>query len=137
MKNVTPYLNFEDNCREAMTFYGKCFEAEVQMMPFSEIPGADFPEEAQNRIMHASLTKTGTQFLMASDMPSGMPLQKGNNFHVAIQCESQEEVDKLFSSLGENGKVSMPLQDTFWGAYFGMLTDRFGVNWMFNFEHPK
>ena len=66
-----------------------------------------------------------------------MPVKQGNNYHINIDCESEAEIEKLFDALGEDGKITMPLQDTFWGARFGMLTDRFGVNWMFNFEKPK
>jgi PhnB protein len=66
----------------------------------------------------------------------GMPFQQGNNFSININCESLEETDRLFTALGENGKVKMPLQETFWAASFGMLTDQFGIHWMFNFEKP-
>lgn len=135
MKEIITYLNFDGNCREAMTFYGRCLEAEAHMMPFSET-NMDFPKEAKDRIMHANLSK-GPATLMASDTMPGMPFKQGNNFSVCISCESLQEIEKLFTALGENGKVTMPLQDTFWGARFGMLTDQFGINWMFNFEKPK
>lgn len=74
---------------------------------------------------------------MASDTMPGMPLQQGNNFAVSIECDSNEEVDRLFAALGENGKANMPVQDMFWGARFGMLTDQFGIQWMFNFQHTQ
>jgi len=74
---------------------------------------------------------------MAPDTMPGMPFQQGNNFSVTINCESLPEIERLFTDLGTNGKVTMQLQDTFWGARFGMLTDQFGINWMFNFERPK
>ena len=135
MKEITTYLMFDGNCREAMTFYEKCLGADLQIMPFSEAPG-DFPPAAKDRVMHASLTR-GQANLMASDTMPGMPLQQGNNFSVSINCESLQEIERLFTAFGENGKVTMPLQDTFWGARFGMLTDQFGINWMFNFELPK
>ncbi len=136
MKEVVTYLNFDGNCREAMQFYAKCLGAELQMNPFSEVPGNPAPE-AKDRIMHARLTKGTSALLMASDIQPGMPFQLGSNFSVSVHCESIPEIDGLFAALSENGKVSMPLQDTFWGARFGMLTDQFGVHWMFNFEHPK
>ena len=79
----------------------------------------------------------GSALLMASDTMPGMPFQQGNNFSVNINCESLEEIERFFTALSENGKVTMPLHDAFWGARFGMLTDQFGVNWMFNFEKPK
>jgi PhnB protein len=137
MKELTPYLNFDGACREAMTFYSKCLGAELLLMPFTE-GQCDVPKEAAERIMHARLTKaSGTPILMASDTPPGMPLHPGNNFWVSINCESIEELEKLFAALGENGKVAMPLQDMFWGARFGMLADQFGIQWMFNYEQPK
>jgi PhnB protein len=87
--------------------------------------------------MHAKLTKGPLPVLMASDTIPGMPFQEGNNFTVSTNCESLQETERLFAALGENGKVTMPLQSTFWAARFGMLTDQFGVNWMLNFEHPQ
>ena len=74
---------------------------------------------------------------MASDCMPGMPAQQGNNFSIAIMCESRQEIEKLFAALSEKGNVTMPLADTFWGAHFGMLTDQFGIPWMFNYELPK
>ena len=87
-------------------------------------------------IAHASLTKEAP-ILMASDAMPGMPFTQGNNFWVNINCESLPEIERLFTALGEKGKVVMPLQDMFWGAHFGMLTDQFGINWMFNYERSK
>jgi PhnB protein len=137
MKEITTYLTFDGNAREAMTFYKKCLDAELHMMSFSEAKGQfDFPEEAKDRIMHARLTR-GSALLMASDTMPGMPFRQGNNFSISIHCESRQEIEKLFASFSENGKIGMPLQDTFWGAYFGMVTDQFGINWMFNFENPR
>ena len=138
MKEINAYLTFDGNCREAMKFYEKCLGAELHMMPFSEMPKGQFevPPEAKDRIMHAKLTK-GAAVLMASDAMPGMPFQKGNNFSVAISCESVDEIERLFSAFSEKGKVTMPLQDTFWGARFGMITDQFGIQWMFDLEKPK
>jgi PhnB protein len=135
VKEVVTYLNFDGNCREAMTFYKECLGAELHLIPFSEMPG-DHPPESKHRIMHARLAK-GAMAIMASDTMPGMPLHQGNNFSISIQCDSQHEIDSLFAALSEGGKVTMPLQDQFWGARFGMSTDRFGIQWMFNFEHPK
>jgi PhnB protein len=135
MKELVTYLNFNGNCRDAMKFYERCLGGELQMMPFSEVPG-DHPPEAKNRIIHARLTN-GSAVLMASDTMPGMPFQQGNNFAISVHCKSQDELERFFTALGDKGKVTMPLQDTFWGARFGMLTDQFGINWMFNFEKPK
>ena len=136
MKEIITYLNFDGTCREAMTFYGKCLGAELYVLPFSEAP-CDSPKEAKDRLVHASLTKGLTPVLMASDTVPGTPFQQGNNFSVMIECESLQEIEGLVAAFGEKGKVIMPLQDVFWGARFGMLTDQFGIQWMFNFSHPK
>jgi uncharacterized glyoxalase superfamily protein PhnB len=79
----------------------------------------------------------GNAVLMASDSMPGKPYHPGNNFWVALKCESAEETEKLFTAFSANAKVVMPVQETFWAARFGMLTDQFGVNWMFNFEKPR
>ncbi|MEJ7606210.1 MAG: VOC family protein [Bryobacteraceae bacterium] len=133
MKDTNTYLMFDGNTREAMTFYKECLAAELHIMNYSEAPGCDVPPGAENRVVHAMLRK-GQAVLMASDTPPGMPVQQGNNFSININCESLEEIQSLFAALGKDGKVTMPLQDMFWGAHFGMLTDQFGINWMFNFE---
>jgi PhnB protein len=137
MKECNVYLNFDGNCRQAMEFYAKCLGADLRIMPYSEGP-ADMPKEMKDadKVLHAYLSK-GPLVIMASDCPPGNPLQQGNNFAISVNCDSNEEVDKLFSALGENGKVMLPAQDMFWGAYFGMLTDQFGINWMFNHETAR
>jgi len=133
MKEINTYLTFDGNCRDAMKFYERCFGAKLELMPFSEGPG-QVPPEAKDRVMHAKLSKGSVVLLMASDTMPGMAFRQGNNFSVCLQCESLEEIERLFAAVGEEGKVTMALQDTFWGARFGMVTDRFGINWMFNFE---
>jgi PhnB protein len=135
MKEIVTFLAFDGNCCEAMEFYKKCLAAELFLLPFSEAPG-DFTKEAKDRIMHASLTKGASTLLMASDTLPGTPFQQGN-FAVMIHCESLQEIERLFAALSEKGKVTMTLQDTFWGARFGTLTDRFGIHWMLQFALPK
>ena len=132
MKSIDAYLTFDGNCREAMTCYAHALGAEVQIMDAGEGPSA--PEDA-GRVLHARIQK-GNVRLMASDTMSTMPqrLQPGNNVTLSVDCESAEEQDAVFSKLAEGGTVRMELQDTFWGARFGMLTDRFGIAWMFNFD---
>jgi len=119
-----------------MKFYQRCLGGELSIMPFSEAPG-DFPKEAKDRVMHARVTKDGTTLLMASDTMPGSNFVQGTNFSISIDCQSAEETDRLFNAFSENGKITMPLQDAFWGARFGILRDQFGINWMFNFEKPK
>lgn len=134
MKEINAYLIFNGNCREAMTFYQKCLGAELQTMPFADMPG-DQPKEAGNRLAHARLSK-GATVLMASDNLPGMPFQEGNNFSVCLDCESTQEVDTIFAALSEKGKVNMAPQETFWAKRYSMFTDQFGINWMLNLSKP-
>lgn len=135
MKAFHTYLNFDGNTREAMSFYQKCLDAKLSLQTFRDAK-MDVPKGAENRIVHARLEK-GDAVLMASDTTPGMPFTPGTNFSISIQCDSLAEIEKFFSAFSQGGSVTMPLQDTFWNARFGMLTDRFGVNWMFNYEHPR
>ncbi len=135
MLTTNTYLHFDGNCREAMTFYGRCLGAEPDFTPFSDVPPdiiAAAPGAA-NRILHAELT-SGPVVLMASDVPPGRAFQRGNNFTISIACESEDELQRLFAAFGEAGNVELALHDAFWGGRFGMLTDRFGVGWMFSFR---
>mgnify|MGYP002624977969 CR=1 FL=1 len=137
MTGLHTYLNFDGTCRDAMTFYAECLGAELEIMPFSIAEGQfPFPEEARDRVIHARLSKGSAQ-LMASDTMPGMPYTPGNNFSVSVACETAEEVDRLYHAFLQGGKESMAPHDAFWGARFAALTDRFGVQWMFNFEYPK
>ena len=133
MKGAITYLNFDGNCREAMTFYGKCLQADPNFTPFSA--GPPVVKTAPDRILHAELT-SGPVVLMASDTLPGMSFQAGNNFSICIDCETQPEMERLFAALSENGKVTMPLHDAFWGGRFGMFTDQFGISWMLSFRAP-
>ena len=134
MKQINVYLTFDGNCREAMTFYAECLGVEVEILPFGDMP--NLPTGAGDRVMHARIAKGGA-VLMASDCMPGMPFSQGNNFSVSVDSESAEEVDRLYAALVAGGTATMPPQDQFWGAYFAMLTDKFGVMWMFNFDKPK
>jgi PhnB protein len=138
MKGLQTYLNFDGNCREAMEFYAKCLGGELIMHTFSQMPGEMGQAEAvKDRIMHASLSK-GHAVLMASDtMPGKMPYQPGNNFSVSVGCESLDEIKSLFAAFSEKSTVTIPLADQFWGSHFGMLKDKFGIHWMFNYELPR
>ena len=138
MKELNAYLTFNGNCRQVMKFYAECLGAELQLVSFGDMPSGEkpSPQEMKERIMHARLSK-GSVVLMASDTMPGMPFQQGNNFTLSLQCESAQEVDKLFNALGQKGKATMPPQETFWAARFGMLTDQFGINWMFNLDKPQ
>lgn len=133
MKPVTPYLFFDGNCREAMEFYKSCFGRKLEVMTYAAAPG-DAPcpgsdvKPDKDKIMHACLTE-GTFSLMASDNPVSAPVT-GDNIHLSIECDTIPEIQKLFKALGDEGVIKMPLEDTFWGAHFGMLVDKFGTHWM-------
>ena len=126
MITTNTYLHFDGNCRDAMTFYGKCLGTEPGFTPYPEQP---------DRIMHSEL-HSGPVVLMASDAHPGVAFRHGNNFSISLTCESLAEMERLFEAFGENGQVMMPMHDAFWGGRFGMLTDQFGINWMFSFREP-
>jgi PhnB protein len=136
MKELNPYLIFDGDCREAMTFYGRVFGAPPEIMYFKDAPIPEEMKKQGDRVIHAYLRK-GNVVLMASDGRPGEAVRKGDNLRINIVCESREEVDRLFAALGEGGKPLMPPAEMFWGAYFGMLTDRYGTGWMFNFDLGK
>lgn len=136
MRAVNPYLNFNGNTEEAFNFYRSVFGGEfVTIMRFGDTPGCEsMPETEKNGIMHIALP-LGSSLLMGTDVPKSMEQVKfGTNSSITIDAESREEADKYFNGLAEGGKVGMPMDDMFWGAYYGMLTDKFGVQWMINFD---
>jgi PhnB protein len=138
VKEIVTYLNFDGTCRQAMEFYKKCLGADLHLIPFSEVPGALPPEAkgAEDRIMHAMLRK-GSACIMASDLVPGMHFQPGTNFAISLHCDSIPEAEALFAAFSEKAKIVMPLQETFWATRYGMLTDQFGIGWMFNLEKPR
>jgi PhnB protein len=136
MLSINPYLNFMGNTEEAMNFYKSAFNSEFSAFQrFKESPGHEkMPEEEWDKIMHVSLPIGKGITLMATDLleSMGQTLHAGNNLYICIQAESEEETNKLFKNLSEGGKIEMPLNRTFWGAYCGMFRDKFGVQWMIN-----
>lgn len=135
MKQMVTYLTFDGSCSKAMKFYQKCFGGELNMIPFSEAPDAKMKAQA-DRMMHANLV-INNMTLMASDSMPGQPFKPGNTSSIYLECESLSEVKKMYASLGEGGKSTMPLSDTFWGAHFGCLEDKFGIQWMMSFTKPQ
>jgi PhnB protein len=135
MAAINPYLNFGGTCEEAFTFYKSVFGGEFAMLTrLNETPHAEHlsPEEGE-KIMHVALPIGHGTTLMGSDRPAAMgPVTNGNNAHMSIQTDSEEEATRVFNGLAAGGQIVMPLQQTFWGATFGMLTDKFGVQWMVN-----
>ncbi len=140
MTTVNIYLNFNGNCEEAFNFYKSVFGGEFSYIgKFKDMPaqeGMPVSKEMEDRIMHVSLPISKETMIMGSDTGGewASSFQQGNNFSISINTNSKEEADRLFNRLSEGGKVTMPLDNTFWGDYFGMFTDKFGINWMVSFN---
>jgi PhnB protein len=139
MASINPYLTFNGNCEEAFTFYKSVFGGEFAggIMRFGSVP-SEFAasEKDANLVMHVALPISGDTSLMGSDR-SGAHGDgiTGNNFSISVIAESEAEAEKLFNGLSAGGKVTMALEKTFWGAYFGMLVDKFGIQWMVNYDY--
>ena len=131
------YLNFNGNCRDAFEFYRSVFGGDfVHISTFGEgPPDMGVPEEDRERIMHVSLP-IGDSVLMGSDTSPSFspPHQAGNNFSVSCHPQTREETDRLFAGISAGGTVTVPLEDMFWGSYFGACTDKFGIPWQFNHD---
>jgi PhnB protein len=141
MANINPYINFNGNTEEVFNFYKSIFGGEFAMvMRFGDTPGCDempVSEGDKEKIMHIALPIGNGDVLMATDAleSMGQKLTEGNKFSISVSAESREEADTLFHGLSEGGKVEMPLTDAFWGAYFGMLQDKFGIRWMVSYDY--
>lgn len=140
MARVTTYLNFATCTEEAFLFYKSVFKTEfiTPIMRFGDGPPCPgqppISAEQARLVMHVALPILAGHVLMGTDVPDsmGFKFSQGNNISINLEPDSREETDRLFAALGEGGKVGSPLMDMFWGAYWGTLTDRFGVLWMFN-----
>jgi PhnB protein len=141
MKNLNPYLNFKGNTEEAFHFYKSVFGGEFTVLQrFKDTPEAKkIPVHEQDKIMHIALPIGKGALLMATDAleSMGQQLTCGDNFHLSVNTESEKETQVLFSALSSGGKVTVPLDKMFWGAYFGMCTDRFGIQWMVSYVNPN
>lgn len=136
MEAIIPYLNFNGNAREALEFYGKALNGEiVYQQTWGESP-MESPAGQKDKIMHASFKAGDLNFLVSDGMPE-QPVTTGTNLSLSLNFNDLDEINKTFTALSEGGKITMELQDTFWGARFGMLTDKFGFNWMFNHDYKK
>lgn len=137
IKNLNPYLNFNGTAAEAIELYERVFGVKAeQRSTFGDHVGADVPPEYAGRIMHARL-HIGPSLIMISDAAPGNTVATEGNVHVCLDIDDPAETTKKFEALAAGGKVTMPLQDMFWGATFGMLTDAYGIRWMFNCEKKK
>jgi PhnB protein len=146
MAKVSTYLNFKRETEEAFNYYKSVFGTEFTGMGISRF--GDFPPQEgmpplsdadKNLIMHIELPILGGHLLMGTDAPEsmGFQLNMGNNSHICLDVDTREESKRLFDALSAGGQVTMPLDDMFWGAYYGSCTDKFGVNWMVNCYEPK
>ena len=141
MTTVNIYLTFNGECKETFDFYKSVFNGEFPYVgTFGEMPPQKgmppMSDEFKKRIMHISLPISKETILMGSDSGGewASDLQVGNNFSISINTDNMREADRIFNALAEGGNITMPLNKTFWGSYFGMLTDKFGVNWMMNHD---
>ena len=134
MSTINSYLRFNGNCKEAMSFYKDCLGGELTMQKVGESPMAgNMPQEMQDKIMHATL-KTDGFIIMASDLCDETGLIKGNNVSLMLDCDSEDQIRNTYDRLSEGGNKSHPLEKTFWNALFGDLTDKFGINWLMNYQ---
>ncbi len=140
MASVSVYLNFPRNTEEVFNFYKSVFGGEFEggIHRMGEVPTQPgqpaLSEEDKNLVMHICLPILSNYRLKGTDAPEsmGMKVTFGNNIYINLEPDTRVQTDELFKKLSEGGKVEMPLQEMFWGDYFGSLTDRFGVQWMFN-----
>lgn len=143
MASVNVYLHFAGQAEEALDFYVSVFGAKIQhMQRYKDAPGMDhLSQQGKERILHASL-QIGETIVMASDAPEWDTRATGevpgnSSFSLNYNAGSREEADRIYAALSEGGKAIMPIDTTFWGAYFGMVTDKFGTAWMVNYEEAQ
>ena len=132
---LNPYISFDGMAREAMETYKAAFGGELSVNTFGDFGEA--PAGFEDKVMHSQLETPSGFTLMASDTPPGMPFQPGTNISVSLSGDDEGELRGYFDKLAENGQVTMALEKQMWGDVFGMVTDRFGVNWMVNIAEPQ
>ena len=141
MALINPHINFNGNAEEAFTFYKSVFGGEfAKVIRFKDLASPEFPvaEKEENKIMHIALPIGKNNVLMANDVPEflGKVNENENRSKISISTESKEEADKLFNALSAGGQIEMPITDSPWGSYFGMFRDKYGIEWMVDFD-PK
>lgn len=143
MATVNPYLMFDGNCKAAFDFYKNAFQKDfADINFFGDMPPQEgmppLSEDQKKMVMHVRLEISAETILFGSDVFAGTTaFKQGDNFAVSLNADSREEATDLFTKLSEGGTVTMPLADTFWGAYFGMWKDKFGIDWMVNYDDPE
>lgn len=142
MSKLSTHVAYNGNCEEAFNFYKSIFGGEFdQLMRNKDVP-AEVPsqvtEAEQDKILHISLPIGDSSMLMGCDMPAAYgEAQRTNAFNISINTDSEAETEKYFNGLAEGGKITMPLDKTFWGAYFGMCVDKYGVQWMVSYNYDN
>ena len=141
MALINPHINFNGNAEEAFTFYKSVFGGEfAKIMRFKDLAGTEFKvaEKEENKIVHIALPIGKYNMLMANDVPEimGKTNENENRSKIVISAESKEEADRLFNGLSADGQIEMPITDSPWGSYFGMFRDKYGIEWMVDFD-PK
>ena len=133
---LTPYIHFAGNAEEALQFYAAALHGEIAMLSRYGDSPMPVDEDYKQKIIHARLV-FGDNMFMISDTFKGNAVHTSGNIQLNIEMADKEELEKVFSKMADGGKITMPLQEQFWGATFGMLVDKFGVSWMFNKENAK
>ncbi len=133
---LIPYINFAGNAREALDFYKKALDGDIQQLgTYGESPMPS-DEDYKDKVMHARFV-FDNNMIMVSDVFKGQPVSTDGNIQLSVDVDNEEKLEKVFNKMAEGGTVTMPLADQFWGAKFGMLKDKFGVSWMFNCDKRK
>ena len=137
MKRINSYLTFSGNCRDAMSFYRDCLGGELVLQTVGESPlAARMPAKMKDYILHSSLTND-TLVLLGSDMAPSSGLVRGNGVSLSLDCISEDEIVECYTKLSSGGTSDYPLEETFWGALFGGLTDKFGNHWLLNYSREQ
>jgi PhnB protein len=137
MIKLNSYLTFNGNCREAMTFYAGCLGGELTFQTIDESPLSErMPQKMKNCILHSTITKDGF-LLMGSDIVNENGLIKGNNVSLSLSCGTEEEIYNYYAKLSDGGFADHPLENSFWGALFGDLTDKYGNHWILDYNKKQ
>jgi PhnB protein len=132
IRQLNPYLNFDGTAEKAIRFYEDALGAKTETLSrFGDVQGIPVAPEHKTRVMHA-LLRIGGGVVMVSDGMPGQPVPPAGNVHVILDFDDSKDMARRFDALSAGGKITMPMQDTFWGATFGMCTDRYGISWMLN-----
>lgn len=136
MEAIVPYLNFNGNAKEALAFYEKALNGKVAYSQTFADANMAQDESMKDKILHA-VFEAGSLKFMVSDCPPGVSVREGDQVSLSLNFHDLDSIEKTFAAMADGGHITMPLQDTFWGARFGMTKDKFGVHWMFNYDKPK